>query len=460
MSFSGGIRAFDDAAEPAPFAGMDEADLVAKGGADDLGAFANIPARWASTPAPHSLLYSDAVDRVVVHAMALDLISTVIFQRIYIGVSVTLATHFFVIGLLVYRNRTTFSVMRLALYIAFFGSCALSIMVSGNSFSLGSYFLGLVCYIPFLLVIRSNEATYFEVLKIYQIVALVVGVLVFMQVVVQLVGMQMFNEDMFVPAGLVPPNMNYIQPTAFKGGFMKPNAFFMLEASYTSQFLAVAFIIELAFFKRWARLCVFGFAILATFSGTGLVMILVSLPLLLGRMWRQLVIVAIILLPLLGVVAVSTGWIDYTSNKSQSFDKNGSSANQRFVAPYTNTWDILATGDFHNIMFGLGAGKTSNYEAEPLLGFALWSAAPKVFVEYGLMSALLLIVFTSYLFFSPGVPLIVTINVLLYYFVVGGNFLLPPVLNYCIILCAGWDLQKRKALPKRLAPRDMRPSMA
>ena len=408
--------------------------------AEDHGLFRRPAALYPGIAA--APLGAGAVDRFVVQVMSIDLLTTVILQRIYLGVSVTLGTHFVALAILLFCRRTRISGVRVVLYWLFWGSALALQFISGNTFSPGSILLGLACYAGFLFVVPASEQTYFEVVKVYQRVAAAVSILVFLDLALQIAGFGMPDMNAVVPSSITAPTMNYIQPLAWRAGISKPNAFFMLEASFTAQFIAIALLIELALFRRWIWISGFALALLGTFSGTGLMLVVLTLPILARRFWRMLLIYGVIMLPLLGGVAVATGWYEIAARRVTSFDNKDSSAYQRFVGPFTMVYDVLAEGDAHNIFYGFGAGKTANTENIPGIEFLEYNPISKIFIEYGLVILVFFMFFVSYCTFWAGVPFIIAYTAFMEYHFMGGYLSIPPILNYWYILAAGWAISR------------------
>jgi hypothetical protein len=391
-----------------------------------------------SQPSMNEQVSADTIDRFVAMVMSLDLLTTVLFQRIYLGVSITLATHFIAMGVLFLGGRLRFSGIRIVLYWLLWGGAFVLLMLSGNTFSSSSILLGAVCYISFLAVAPASQQTYFEVIKVYQKIALGIAAIVFLQLALQVAGLGMPSMDGIVPVSLTPPTMNYTQQIDWHAGITKPNGFFMFEASYTSQLLATALMIELSFFRRWTWLLAFVLALLGTFSGTGLMLILLTLPVLAKRFWKSLLVYGIVLLPLLGSLAVATGWYETAAKRAETFDVKGSSAHDRFVGPFEAMYDVLISGDTHRIIYGFGAGSTA--EIIPGVELLEYNAVSKALIEYGILFLIMLLVFTTYCIFSSGAPFIIAYLAILEYHFMGGHLLLPPIINYCYILGAGWAI--------------------
>jgi hypothetical protein len=381
------------------------------------------------------------VDQVVVRLMSLDMLLTVLLQRVYIPLSITLATHLLVAGVLLIRGRLRISATRLCLYLLFWGVATAVQFFSGNTFSPESLLLGIVSYISFLGVVPAARETYIAFLRNFQKIAMMVAALVFMDIALQLAGLGMPTMDAILPAGMAPPGMNYIQPTMFKASLLKPNAFFMMEASYTSQFVALGLIFEISLFRRWRWLVAYALALLLTFSGTGLMLVLVCLPILTWRFWRQMLVPALVLLPLLGGIAVATGWYEIAARRAETFDVKNSSANERFVAPFTTIYDVAASGDLHNILFGFGSGKTAVQNIVPGISFDQFNPVSKVFLEYGFFVTVLFMIFATYITFSTGTLFICAYAAYMEYHFMGGYFLLPNIVNYLYLLAAGWEIR-------------------
>jgi hypothetical protein len=387
------------------------------------------------------------IDQLVATVMSADLIATVVLQRIFIGYYITLGTHLIAFAVLLLRGRLRISGVRVALCWLFWGGAVVLQLVSGHSFSTLSMLLVLACYVSFIGVVPASQATYFAVLGTFQKLALAVAGLVFVDIVVQLAGLGIPNMNLVVPPGMVTQSMNYLQPITWGSPIQKPNAFFMLEASTTSQFLSMGLIFEVSFFKRWRWLVALSLGLLLTFSGTGLMLLLLCLPALLRRVWRTVLIYAIVLVPLLAGIAVATGWYAIAETRMGSFNTRNSSANERFVVPYVTIMDIATSGNVPAIVFGFGAGKTAEDQYVPGVDISEYNPVSKVFIEYGFFVTFFFLVFTSYCFFTSGAPFIVAYAALLEYHVMGGNLLLPPIVNYCYILAAGWALRPRSEQP-------------
>lgn len=392
-------------------------------------------------------LAAGEVDRVVVQILSIDVILSIIMQRIYVGgVWVTMVSHFAAVAALFIRRRLELSTARVILFSLFIGvAAALQIVLAlstNKTLSAPSLLLLILCYLPFLFVIPSNRETYVRVVGVFQMCAIALALLIFMDFAFQFAGLPMPSMDDVIPLSFRSDTYVYIQPMVWKRfSLMRPNAYFMLEAANASQFVALGLLIEIVLFRRVKVLALLAAALLGSFSGTGIMLMLLTLPIAAHRLWRQLLLGGIIALPLLAGAALYTGWYDVASARATSFDKRNSSANDRFVKPFTDMWEQATSPDPTDYALGLGAGQVT------IMGTSLYNAMTKVSIEYGVPVLILFMIFMAHCFFGGGVPFVVGWMLAIEYYFMGGHLLLPPLINICYILAAGWKLDDRSPWP-------------
>ncbi len=367
----------------------------------------------------------------------------IILQRITIGTSIALLTHVIALGCFFFYGRLRVSGLRVALYLLFFGTGLAFQLTSDTNFSSSSLLLGLVCYFSFMFVVPATSETYFEVLKFVRLVAIGIALIALFQLATQLAGLGMFTMDNVLPERLIPQGMNYIQPISWGWSINKPNGIFMYEASAASQMIGFGLVLELIYFRRWYWIGILSFGLLGTFSGTGLLTVLLVVPVLMPRYWRQLLVVGVVVVPILAVAAVSTGWLETQGQRADTFQAKGTSANGRFVEPYTAMYDMLTSGDLHKILHGYGAGQVPANNTTVVVGLeaANYSPPSKVFIEYGLIPFLVFVVFAVSFLFGTGTPFVVSWMMFIVYDFMGGNFLLPPSVIFVFVLTGGWAIQ-------------------
>ena len=212
---------------------------------------------------------------------------------------------------------------------------------------------------------------------------------------------------------------------------MKPNGFFMLETSHTSQLLAMGLVMEICLFRRYL---IFGFiaaAEMSTFGGTGFVLILLSLPIIALYLTPRQVLLLSIAIPLLIGGASVIGVAHNFASRSTEFGKEGTSGNDRFVRPYRLLAED-ATRDNVTALFGIGPGNGGhNGDAAADL---ITNPPVKAADEFGIPVALLWMGFVVACVSGGVVPLCVTIPILIQYTLLNGALLVPIHIVYLYFL--------------------------
>jgi hypothetical protein len=220
-------------------------------------------------------------------------------------------------------------------------------------------------------------------------------------------------------------NFNYIQPLKYGSRFMKPNAIFFVEVSVLSQWLAVALALELVFFARIWRMAFYASVLMACFAGTGLLLIAIAGPVLLGRVNARLMGLIFLAVLVALVVAVKIHWYDIVSHRFLEYQKVGASANQRFVAPV----DVMfAEFDKPGFFFtGEGPGAISKTEGNT------WWVVAKLAYEYGVLPTFAFCSFLLYVLFAgaPSKRMAFTYAILMNFM---GGFIIPiwPLLIFVL----------------------------
>jgi hypothetical protein len=226
------------------------------------------------------------------------------------------------------------------------------------------------------------------------------------------------------PVTLLPENLQlggYQTTYAAMPGVLptlKANGMFFVEPSAFSQFLALAFLGELWWFRRPLMLGLLAAGMVVSFSGTGLLMLAGGLAL--GGRLQAIVVVG-----LLGVVAAGAlslaGYEDAFASRLGELQRPGTSGYERFVAPYAAmsfSWQDSVTA----VLWGYGAGRVEDLETEDAPNF---SPVPKVFLEYGLVGLLLFSAVWVTMFGGLAVPRAVVGGMLVMYFIAAGSLLQP-----------------------------------
>lgn len=246
------------------------------------------------------------------------------------------------------------------------------------------------------------------------------GILSLVQIAVQLLHPGVFVDPIsLVPERFLLANYNTTYPV-LRGviDLLKPNGMFTLEPSIVSQVLGIALLGELAFFRRTAVITLLFAALLSTFSGTGLMIVLGSLLFL----SRPRTILGVVLLACAAAAAIgASGYGEAFVSRMSELSEPGTSGHERFVAPFSAIGSQQGESP-RTVLFGHGAGQVTKIDN----GLdANYSAVPKVALEYGLVGLAAFAAMWLAMFQGLGLPRTLVVALLLYYFMASGALLQP-----------------------------------
>lgn len=394
----------------------------------------------APSAPPPALPRSDAAATSVAICCA-NVAAIVFLQRIVVplgaelGVSCLLPIAWLSMAYLFWTGLAELDGTALLGCIAFVAAALLSQLLGDADFSLTS--LGLLVAIYVLCPVRVvlSNTDYNCILRFFQSCMTVVALMTYGQFALQLVGLGMPLMEHFVPERLIVKNFVYLQEVVWGSGLYKPNGIVMLEASFLSQFIALALIIEYWVFRRPPMLLLFGGGLALTFSGTGMslaALTLAYMTLKRGVDRNALVLASAVACVVAGLLA--TGMLEAISGRVSEFSDSNASASVRFVAPFTRVYETLQTGDLGLVLWGAGAGFIDRE-----IGFA-WLPPVKVWVEYGLVAFTVYWLFLATLVRSAPSATLAVAFALEYLLFGGGALLQPPVVFACLFLGIGYSI--------------------
>lgn len=336
--------------------------------------------------------------------------------------------------------------VRIALFTVFVAAAAYSTVKQTGVYSSNSLILVFTIYVLMLVRIDITEAGFKKILSVFSDMMIVIGAVEIIQLISQVVfGLDWFPKmDKLVSADYLVPGYVYIQPVLYGLAYNKPNAFVFLEVSFLAQFLAIALAIELLYFRRTWRLAFYAIAVLVTFAGTGLLLILVCLPLLIGRVTLRTMFIVVIVGTILYLVAVQVGWYDMVHMRFFEYRQENSSSNHRFIQPYLALLNYPRNApDF--FLVGIGPGNI-NQGVD-----VVWWPFTKTAIEYGYLSAILFYAFVIYSMFRDSPSRRLSFLLLVWYSFMGS--LASPVYPLgCILFSTMFRLTGERARPVRGAP--------
>lgn len=341
---------------------------------------------------------------------------------------VALPIFYFGILILFAFARPKIDFVRLGLFSVFLGLVAISLILQKSFYSSASVLLMVACYSPFIFVVDVSASAYRKMLKIYLNVMIFMGGVVLLQQVAQTIWTWRVwpNLDTLVSPKYLLPGFNYIQPVIYGSRMIKPHGVFFLEVSTVSQFLAVALAIEMIYFRRVIRMVFYVTALLATFAGTGPLLLLLSAPVLLAKLSPRSVFIAVIIFIAGYFVAERIHWYQQVQGRLTEYRMQGTSAHLRFVDP------LIALGDSarrpERLLSGIGPGNTAKED-----GTVSW-AATKVAVEYGMIPLLGFSAFIGYVLFRGAPSQRMAFVLLVFFNFMGGGIVIPiyPIMIFIL----------------------------
>jgi len=227
----------------------------------------------------------------------------------------------------------------------------------------------------------------------------------------------LFPIENFVPEHFIVQLFNHQAAMEYGSQEYRANGVFMLEPSFFSQVLAVAIVAETCMRARVSRLLLFGAALLVSYSGTGVIVLAVCIPLCIVRRQRWglllLGIVALMaLIPLQDYIHA-----DRLIARLAEFNSHQSSGYSRFVGGFY-LFDQFLWHDPWRTLFGYGAGAFADYAPRAHYG-AAEMALFKVVFEFGLVGALVYFGFLFCCLYYSRAPRVLTLAVGITYFLNG-----------------------------------------
>jgi hypothetical protein len=385
----------------------------------------------------------DDRSRFAVNTIMWTIVVSVLGMKIAIfQVEIPILCVYAMIGFLALSGYVRISAIRLCFYSLAVGMVLIASSVNASNISILSLLSVILFYGVFVFTIELEQPAYFHLLRKFQILGLVVAGLVFFNWGCNLLHKPWPNLDKIVPKDLLFGNYMYIQALHWGSPYTKPNAIFFLETSLVGQFLGFATIIEICFFRRLTLMAALGLATFLTFSGTGLLLILLSAPFIIPYVPRRYLIPGLLALPVVFVVAFSIGLVDNAIKRSDEFSSTrGSSGQGRFIKPYLLLGEAFDK-PAKELLFGKGAGQAPKqlptvHEAPMLL-----PPSTKVMVEYGIFSFVAFMAFAWVAFFAGGVPFVIGWALMVQYQFLGGSFLVPIIIMYCYFFAGAYTFSR------------------
>jgi hypothetical protein len=281
---------------------------------------------------------------------------------------------------------------RLLWFLVFGLAATCSLLLNFKSTMLTGFSLFVVFYSLFTLNRPSTFGQYKRTLQAFQFLVMLLSCLGVAQFVAQFVvdGTRLINFYGTVPDLLTrdPSTGWWDAPRNFNFSTIKATGMFLSEPSFLSQITALGILIEVLEFSRPRYLLVMALGFLVAYSGTGLMLLLIFLPLAGLRHGRARLAALLAVIFILGLF--ETGIFDlgvFTSRVSE-FEQTGSSGFARFVSPILLAAKHFNTDSIQALVVGTGPGTAKNF-GENWYGGGSQTLWFKLFYEYGIIGTLI-----------------------------------------------------------------------
>lgn len=427
------------------------------------GAGADSAAKAPGWTLPNSI--EDVQGRFLANLFSIELAILVFTQKIALPLSsaggrsqiaFALVLHYAVLGILAWKGMLRIAPWRLLLFCLFAGtSLVFHARAENTEYSFTSILLVILIVAFYVFVVPIKRQYYLIIVKNFVILACIAGVLTWLDWVTQLSGLGKTNLDNFIPDLFRYREYNYWNKMWGGPLHIKPNGTFFLEMSHLSQFIATGFIFEILFFRRLPVMIFLGLSTVGAFGGTGLTVLACSLPFLLHRLPLSTLLAGLVALPLLLGTAYQLGYVDAALSRSQEFDKNKSSANQRFVRPFEETVKAF-TGPMDELIMGHGAGTMSKTKLVKLNTTieegVTWAPYSKVINEYGIVAFFFWFTLIFISMFRPGIPLAASVALFVQYHLLNGSLAVPLHTVYAFLLVTCYIFTDDETTPAAAMP--------
>lgn len=281
--------------------------------------------------------------------------------------------------------------------------------------------------------VSGDRVTSGSAMKVFSDVATAIALLGIVQFAIQFVRIDGFPIEHLVPERFRLQRYNNIAPLQWGSNIFKSNGVVMIEPSVFSQMCALGIVLELVGRGRAYRLAILVAALLVSYSGTGLVVLGVSLAVYIVQFkrWKLLVYMGLLLAVLLPFAEPLH--LDRTLMRTHEIEAAGSSGHARFVAWYQMFADHLWV-DFWTALTGNGAG---TFGAQAFESGAAEMSFSKIVFEFGLLGGGLYFAFILYCFLANAAPLVFRVAVCVTFLMNGAYDPWVPALATSLLIWPG-----------------------
>jgi hypothetical protein len=328
---------------------------------------------------------------------------------------------------------------RLLWFLVAMTAVSYSLLLNFSSTMLASYSLFVVLYSFMTLRRPCTAGQYKNTLQAFQFLVLILSCIGVVQFFAQFV---INGRQLIMFYGIVPDFLfgffyaggeNTIHPLYQGSAILKSNGLFLGEPSNFSQITALGILIEVLEFRRPRYLLIMALGFLVAYSGTGLITLLLFLPLAGLRHSRAGLSVLLVVMFALGLLATGVVEMSVFSSRVGEFQDPQASAFVRFVGPLKLTAQQFDTAPLRSLLVGNGPGTAKNFIVTRLYsgGEANWF---KLFVEYGIIGSFIFACFLASCLRNSRCPGLV-LWALVFSYVAYGGLVDPKWVIILVVLC-------------------------
>ena len=303
-----------------------------------------------------------------------------------------------------------------------------SLLLNFNSGLLTGYAMFTCFYFLFVFSRSSTRDQYRRTLHAFQFLVALLSAIGVVQFAAQFVvdGSKLYNFYGIIPDFLFSDyavGMHDPRLSTNGGKFIQATGLFLPEPSALGQMTALGILIESLEFRRRRYLLVMAVGFLLAYSGTGLMLLFLFLPL--AGLRRKETTMSALFVVILIVGLVVTGIIDLStfSSRVDEFEKPGSSAFLRFVLPFWEAAKDFESGNLQALLLGHGPGTLKTTYKASWYGEtdANWL---KMLYEYGLIGSFIFYCFLGSCVRGSRCPGVVIAAIIFTYLFLQSNLLL------------------------------------
>lgn len=323
----------------------------------------------------------------------------------------------FALGLMI--GRLKFEQQRLILFAGAIGSLALLQVVNGEEFSPASLLFMAAIYLMYTVSTADARFDGQRAMRYFSSLATFIALCGIVQFAAQFVLelRYVFPIENLLPDQLVIEGYNYQAPLTYGSKIYRSNGIFLLEPSFLSQLLGIAILVELVDRSRLTRLALYATALFLSYSGTGLVILAICLPILVvtRRRW-EFVVLAAVGVVVMGLFSDALN-LDVFLERAGEIDNPKSSGFERFVGGFY-LFDQFLWHDPWRTFLGAGAGNFASYMRAAAMP-ASEMTHQKIIFEFGILGALIHLGFLLFCVLRSGAPGIIRLAVVIAFFMAG-----------------------------------------